>query len=60
MRHWGGKDKSVRIGHFWLEEKPVKRCYKTTKGDVNFWKAAVLHNTYYENVIPLRSVYQTT
>jgi hypothetical protein len=53
MMHWGqrphhamlnmnaGKGKSVRVGHFWIEEKLQKRMYRTTKGDVNYWKSAV-------------------
>jgi hypothetical protein len=39
MQHWKGK--SVRAGHYWIEEKMPKRIYKTTKGDVNYWKSAV-------------------
>jgi phage terminase large subunit GpA-like protein len=41
MQHWGGKGKSVRVGHFGVEEKLSKRVYRTTKGDVNHWKSAV-------------------
>jgi hypothetical protein len=40
MRHWGVPGKSMRIGHHWIEEKLMKRIYRTTKGDVNYWKSS--------------------